>query len=681
MACEVCSLPDDGLHFRRKTCRACSAFWRRSIVRRSVYKCKGDNNCVLSKELRKTCAACRLKKCHEIGMCESDVQWCRDRNGPLKIKRASSSTVSLPSTPQNERARTTSFTSGYSSGETSTSLCSSPTAYYFQPAMYTVGSTLAQLQSYIQDFLRLSRAVYSMIYPERNHIDTLEFYEANHSEMVNFDRALLSLVQSMLFKINPSLEQLSTEFKSRLLRSFTSLFFPLYKSYLTLLVFPQLDDTRFVCNMGQYSNCNVNFFSADQDPNKMSNDIRLKCQQTTRKIKQLGIREIEFGALCGIICANEDLRPIRMPCEVCGLSNNGSHFGAKSCRACASFYRRSIVKNLVYTCKNDKKCKMQKGIRFHSDLNGTLKSSCRSDLELTNKLETCVERQEDRFVETPTSMESTSSPQVYQCRKITHAELIEFEKGCMPLVLTLLTKWCPIFNDLPVKLQCFLTATWTSATPIGGFILHYGLYVDVFDQFFTSDDYPQESRKCVERMRLLGIRTAEKMRKIKIREIEFGALAGVILANEIDSTFKCAVMSIFRDRIFQDLHTNIASVYGEHEVGIRMAALICLIQDLDVCFPNSFFGFDLDLPHPYGGTFVYKAMLAKDSMQNRSIGAMFGKQNVKNEAVGFKAYCPNYYQMHKYVDPTTGIRPCEEGMYSNWEFYEEKGKPRVWFTL
>ncbi|KAI6171882.1 hypothetical protein M3Y98_00911600 [Aphelenchoides besseyi] len=47
-------------------------------------------------------------------------------------------------------------------------------------------------------------------------------------------------------------------------------------------------------------------------------------------------------------------------------------------------------------------------------------------------------------------------------------------------------------------------------------------------------------------------------------------------------------------------------------------------------------------------------MLAKDSMQNRSIGAMFGKQNVKNEAVGFKAYCPNYYQMHKYVDPTTG---------------------------
>ncbi|KAI6171883.1 Nuclear receptor [Aphelenchoides besseyi] len=305
MACEVCSLPDDGLHFRRKTCRACSAFWRRSIVRRSVYKCKGDNNCVLSKELRKTCAACRLKKCHEIGMCESDVQWCRDRNGPLKIKRASSSTVSLPSTPQNERARTTSFTSGYSSGETSTSLCSSPTAYYFQPAMYTVGSTLAQLQSYIQDFLRLSRAVYSMIYPERNHIDTLEFYEANHSEMVNFDRALLSLVQSMLFKINPSLEQLSTEFKSRLLRSFTSLFFPLYKSYLTLLVFPQLDDTRFVCNMGQYSNCNVNFFSADQDPNKMSNDIRLKCQQTTRKIKQLGIREIEFGALCGIICANE----------------------------------------------------------------------------------------------------------------------------------------------------------------------------------------------------------------------------------------------------------------------------------------------------------------------------------------------------------------------------------------
>ncbi|KAI6196062.1 hypothetical protein M3Y94_01064300 [Aphelenchoides besseyi] len=287
------------------------------------------------------------------------------------------------------------------------------------------------------------------------------------------------------------------------------------------------------------------------------------------------------------------------------------------------------------------------GIRFHSDLNGTLKSSRRSDLMSTNEHETSVERQEDRFVETPT--ESTSSPQIDRetvgefasavnsinesilellhagvkeylegerallfmlypetpidtnqlaCRKITHSELIKFEKGCLPLVHSLLTKWCPIFRNLPVKIQatifrsfhaiwsplqkCFLTATWIPAAPIGGFVFHYGLYVDVFDQFFNSDNFPQESRKYTEKMRFLGMMTAEKMRKLEIREIEFGALAGIILANEIDSTFKCAVMSIFRERIFQDLHANITSVYGEQEVGTRMAALICLIQDLDV---------------------------------------------------------------------------------------------------
>uniref|UniRef100_A0A8C4Q2J3 Retinoic acid receptor alpha n=1 Tax=Eptatretus burgeri TaxID=7764 RepID=A0A8C4Q2J3_EPTBU len=51
---------------------------------------------------------------------------------------------------------------------------------------------------------------------------------------------------------------------------------------------------------------------------------------------------------------------IYKPCFVCQDKSSGYHYGVSSCEGCKGFFRRSIQKNMVYTCHRDKKCVVNK---------------------------------------------------------------------------------------------------------------------------------------------------------------------------------------------------------------------------------------------------------------------------------------------------------------------------------
>ncbi|XP_066441610.1 retinoic acid receptor beta isoform X2 [Eleutherodactylus coqui] len=54
---------------------------------------------------------------------------------------------------------------------------------------------------------------------------------------------------------------------------------------------------------------------------------------------------------------------IYKPCFVCQDKSSGYHYGVSACEGCKGFFRRSIQKNMIYTCHREKNCVINKVTR------------------------------------------------------------------------------------------------------------------------------------------------------------------------------------------------------------------------------------------------------------------------------------------------------------------------------
>ncbi|VDM80893.1 unnamed protein product [Strongylus vulgaris] len=67
--CQICDQPGHVIHFGVLTCRACAAFFRRTVVMNRQYTCRRANeSCQISKDERYLCRLCRYNKCMRLGM-------------------------------------------------------------------------------------------------------------------------------------------------------------------------------------------------------------------------------------------------------------------------------------------------------------------------------------------------------------------------------------------------------------------------------------------------------------------------------------------------------------------------------------------------------------------------------------------------------------------------------------
>ncbi|CAD6189254.1 unnamed protein product [Caenorhabditis auriculariae] len=88
--CFVCGDSGDGHHFGVSACRACAAFFRRTVARGKNYFCRETSSCCIDLSIRSMCKACRYNKCLAVGMRRSAVQKNREplgnRGGSISLK-------------------------------------------------------------------------------------------------------------------------------------------------------------------------------------------------------------------------------------------------------------------------------------------------------------------------------------------------------------------------------------------------------------------------------------------------------------------------------------------------------------------------------------------------------------------------------------------------------------------
>ncbi|XP_056284718.1 estrogen receptor isoform X3 [Pseudoliparis swirei] len=102
--CAVCSDYASGYHYGVWSCEGCKAFFKRSIQGHNDYMCPATNQCTIDRNRRKSCQACRLRKCYEVGMMKGGVR--KDRGRILRRDKRRTGTGDRDKASKNLEPRT-----------------------------------------------------------------------------------------------------------------------------------------------------------------------------------------------------------------------------------------------------------------------------------------------------------------------------------------------------------------------------------------------------------------------------------------------------------------------------------------------------------------------------------------------------------------------------------------------
>jgi nuclear factor 4 len=85
--CSVCGDKSAGKHYGVAACYGCKGFFRRTIRAKQSYSCRFEQRCMIDRDQRNACRACRFQRCLEVGMEPEAIRPDRDVIGKQKNPR------------------------------------------------------------------------------------------------------------------------------------------------------------------------------------------------------------------------------------------------------------------------------------------------------------------------------------------------------------------------------------------------------------------------------------------------------------------------------------------------------------------------------------------------------------------------------------------------------------------
>ncbi|KAI6184811.1 hypothetical protein M3Y97_00636200 [Aphelenchoides bicaudatus] len=417
--CRICGNLHDGVHFSVPSCRACSAFYRRSVVETRVYICKdGNNECQLQNvEQRKICRACRLAKCIAEGMQSSAVQAHRDPLGAKyrKISEDTSSTSSNTYISSPHSSSSPQSPNGWSDDQIVEWKPSSPSMFLI-PRPREKRSMLSRLSIGIENWELSQKYLHLLMYPDAGP----GLRQIDFNELFRLDKATFGLVNSLIEDHFPLYGALSVGIKQAIIPKFFQMFRALERSVKNERLFGGPFQGRCYVQYGHYIDLTqlTEFFADEKQPEaaaKIVGSLFAKAVPFNQKVCELKLRDSEVAALSAVVLwtlvkehtsnecfdayrdrvfneLHEELleeygakeAPTRqmelayllillnmcfeqeskqLNCLICEtMPHDNLHFNVLACRACSAFFRRNTVSGRLYKCKTNGQCRVEKGV-------------------------------------------------------------------------------------------------------------------------------------------------------------------------------------------------------------------------------------------------------------------------------------------------------------------------------
>eukprot|EP00066_Takifugu_rubripes_P009484 XP_003976478.2 PREDICTED: retinoic acid receptor RXR-beta isoform X1 [Takifugu rubripes] len=287
-------------------------------------------------------------------------------------------------------------------------------------------------------------------------------------------------------------------------------------------------------------------------------------------------------------------------CCICGDRSSGKHYGVYSCEGCKGFFKRTVRKDLTYTCRDNKDCTVDKRQRNRCQY-------CRYQkcLAMGMKRE-AVQEERQRNKEREGEVESTSVVnEEMPVEKILEAEMAVEQKtelhadgssGCSspndPVTnicqaadkqLFTLVEWAkriPHFSELPLDDQVILLrAGWNelliasfshrSISVKDGILLATGLHVHrnsahsagvgaIFDRAHNAEVGAIFDRVLTE--------LVSKMRDMQMDKTELGCLRAIILFNpDAKGLSNPSEVELLRERVYASLEAYCKQKYPDQQ--------------------------------------------------------------------------------------------------------------------